>query len=87
MKHFTLARFWECYGTLPPKIQKLADKNYKLLKSDPFHPSLHFKKIGKKEGLWSVRVGLDHRALGRERGDDIVWFWIGSHADYDKLIS
>jgi len=59
----------------------LADKNYDILKKDPKHPSLRFKKIGK---LWSVRVGIYYRALGIE--EDIVWFWIGSHADYDKLI-
>lgn len=59
----------------------MADKNYDILKKDPKHPSLRFKKIGK---LWSVRVGIYYRALGIE--EDIVWFWIGSHADYDKLI-
>lgn len=87
MKHFTLPRFWECYKKLPPKIQRLADKNYKLLKTDPLHPSLHFKKVGRKKELWSVRVGLVHRALAVEKSKGIVWFWIGSHSDYDKLIS
>jgi hypothetical protein len=61
----------------------LADKNYDILKKDPKHPSLRFKKIGK---LWSVRVGIYYRALGIGIEEDIVWFWIGSHADYDKLI-
>ena len=60
----------------------MADKNYDILKKDPKHPSLRFKKIGK---LWSVRVGIYYRALGIE--EDIVWFWIGSHADYDKLLN
>jgi hypothetical protein len=62
----------------------VADKNFELLKADPHHPSLHFKKIGQ---LWSVRVGAHHRAMGIDSGDTVVWFWIGSHADYDKLIS
>lgn len=53
------------------------------LKQDPRHPSLHFKKVGR---FWSARVGLRYRALAVESGDDLVWFWIGSHADYDKLI-
>jgi hypothetical protein len=65
-------------------VSKLADKNFQLLKTDPKHPSLHFKKIGK---LWSVRVGAHYRALGSDRSEGVVWFWIGSHADYDKLIS
>ena len=64
----------------------MADKNYRLLKSDPTHPSLHFKKIGKKK-LWSVRVGIGYRALGVEKPEGIYWFWIGSHAEYDRLIS
>jgi hypothetical protein len=54
------------------------------LKADPTHPSLHFKKIGKK--YWSVRAGLDYRALGVEAESGISWFWIGTHAEYDKLI-
>jgi hypothetical protein len=61
----------------------LADKNYQLLKADPKHPSLHFKKLGK---FWSVRVGVHHRALGIGAEDGVVWTWIGTHADYDKLV-
>ena len=61
----------------------LADRNYELLKSDPAHRSLHFKKVS---GLWSVRVGLHYRALATEAGEHFVWFWIGSHADYNKLV-
>ncbi len=86
MKHFAIPRFWKCYRELPPKIQKLADKNYALLKSDPAHPSLHFKKIGTNKQLWSVRVGIGYRALGVEKPEGIYWFWIGGHAEYDRLI-
>ena len=64
-------------------MQSLADRNYELLKSDPGHRSLRFKKVG---SLWSVRVGLHYRALATEAGEDFVWFWIGSHAEYDKLV-
>jgi mRNA-degrading endonuclease RelE of RelBE toxin-antitoxin system len=86
MKHFALPRFWKCYRELPSNIQKLADKNFKLLKEDTSHPSLHFKKIGSDKHLLSVRVGIGYRALGVEKTDGIYWFWIGTHADYDKLI-
>ncbi len=86
MNHFTLPRFWKHYNELPAGIRKLADKNYQLLKIDPSHPSLHFKKVGRNKQLWSVRVGIDHRALGVEKPEGIFWFWIGSHADYDRLI-
>ncbi|MBN1876275.1 MAG: hypothetical protein JXA33_18770 [Anaerolineae bacterium] len=87
MKHIALPRFWQYYQQLPQEVQALADKNFELLKTNPHHPSLHFKKIGRTRQLWSVRVGIHYRVLGRERAGDIVWFWIGPHAEYDKLLS
>jgi len=86
MKHLTLPRFWQCYRQLPKEVQALADKNFRLLKRNPNHPSLHFKQIGDTQQLWSVRVA-HYRALGREKQEGIVWFWIGAHAEYDKLLS
>ncbi len=83
MKHFASPQFWQLYRQLPQQTRNLADKNFQLLKADPKHPSLHFKKIDK---LWSVRVGAHYRALGIDRLEGVVWFWIGSHADYDKLV-
>jgi hypothetical protein len=83
LKHFASARFWSCYQLLPENIRKLADKNFELLKSNPQHPSLHFKQIGQYR---SVRVGLAHRALATDVHDGLLWFWIGTHADYDDLI-
>jgi len=68
---------------LPANVRKLADANFALLKSDLAHPSLQFKKVGR---FWSARVGLRYRALAVETDDAYVWFWIGSHADYDRLV-
>lgn len=84
MKHYASPRFWALYEALPPDIRSLADKNYQLLKSNSRHPSLHFKRVGE---LWSVRVGLHHRALGMPADDGVYWFWIGTHADYDKTVT
>ena len=84
MKHFASPEFWACYHALPKSVQQLADKNFALLKRDTQHPSLHFKKIDR---FRSVRVGLTYRALGLEVPDGILWFWIGSHADFDRLVS
>jgi len=81
--HYTTRSFWANYNSLPRHIRKLADKNFQLLKSDPDHPSLHFKKIGQ---LYSVRVGIHYRALALEKDSKIYWFWIGSHAQYSKII-
>ena len=83
MKHFASPQFWRLYRQLPPEVRALADKNFQLLKADSKHPSLHFKKIGR---LWSVRVGAHYRALGLDKVEGVVWFWIGSHADYERLL-
>ena len=87
MRHFTLPSFWKHYRTLPRNIQSLADKNYRLLRANPAHPSLHFKKIETDKSVWSVRVGIRYRALGVEKPDGVYWFWIGSHSEYDKLLA
>ena len=83
MRHFADEDFWKLYDKLPLNVQRLADKNYELLKRDPYHPSLHFKKVGK---YWSARVGQDYRVLAVEVEGGFLWFWIGTHAQYDKLI-
>ncbi len=83
MKHFANPSFWECYRKLPASIQQLADENFKLLKGDPRHPSLHLKKVGR---YWSARVGIKYRAVAVEIDEGLVWFWIGTHAEYDRLI-
>ena len=84
MKHFTSPEFWACYRALPNPVQELADKSFARLKNDPHHPSLHFKKVGR---FWSVRLGLYYRTLGVNIPEGVLWFWIGSHADYDNLVS
>jgi hypothetical protein len=83
LRHRAGARFWALYDALPTEVRLLADKNFELLKADAQHPSLHFKKLGSH---WSVRIGIHYRALATEVGGDMYWFWIGSHADYDKLV-
>ncbi len=83
--HYTTPRFWKCYEALSDNVREIADRCYELLKADPSHPSLHLKKIGKK--YWSVRAGLNYRALGVEVEGGILWFWIGTHAEYDRLIN
>ena len=83
MKHRASPRFWQCYRLLPAEIRKLADANYELLKLGERHPSLQYRKVGR---FRSVRVGLHYRALAVEAGEDVLWFWIGHHAEYDHLI-
>jgi len=83
MKHLASAEFWTAYDRLPETVRKLADRSFALLKQDPSHPSLHFKTVG---GYRSVRVGIHYRALAVETDGNLLWFWIGSHADYDSVV-
>ena len=86
MRHFTTPEYWEYYHRLPIGVQRTADKNYALLREDPYHPSLHFKRI--REDLWSVHVGRSYRALATcDENGDFLWFWIGPHGAYERLIS
>lgn len=87
MTYRTTSHFWKGYKALPEDIRELARKNYELLKSNSTHPSLQFKKLVGKRIVWAVRVGDHYRALGREREDStLVWFWIGTHEEYNQLI-
>ena len=83
MKHFASPDFWFHYRKLPDGIQELADKNFRMLKDNPRHPSLRLKKV---QVFYSARIGLHYRALAKERPEGLVWFWIGHHGEYDGLI-
>jgi mRNA-degrading endonuclease RelE of RelBE toxin-antitoxin system len=82
LNHFTSPEFWQSYRDLPPEVRDLADKKFALLKADPHHSSIRLKKVGH---YWSARIGLHYRALAKERPQGLVWFWIGSHRDYDRF--
>lgn len=76
----------DCFARLPNEVQEQARRAYSVWRTTPSHPGLRFKPIQGHVGLYSVRVGLGWRALGRLEGNTVTWFWIGSHADYDALI-
>jgi hypothetical protein len=81
--HFASSRFWTRYEGLSAEARAQADKQFALLKENPSHPSLRFKKVGK---FWSARVNSTIRALAVEAGGDYVWFWIGEHREYERLV-
>ena len=83
MKSSTTPSFRERLAGLPPDIRRLATKNFKLWLANPRHPSLHFKKVGR---FWSARVGDDYRAMAIMKPAVTEWFWIGTHAEYDRLL-
>ena len=85
MKHRTSRSFWDRFHALPRDVAGRAVKQYALLESDPFHPSLNFKKVGR---YWSARVDRDYRAAAEQQPDgSFLWFWIGPHDEYDKLLA
>jgi hypothetical protein len=83
VSHRVAHKFWLLFADLPTEVQKLARSNFLLLKTNSQHPSLHLKRVGR---YWSVRVGASYRALGVSSPDGIVWFWIGPHEDYERII-
>jgi hypothetical protein len=83
----TTRRFREALRDLPPEIQSRAREAFTLFKSDPRHPSLRVKQVAGARAVYSVRLTRDYRALGVLERDTMIWFWIGSHADYDRLLS
>ena len=79
-------RFRKALANLPTNVKRQSRQAYRLFRQNPNHPSLRFKQVHPIRGIYSVRVGLDYRALGIRDGNEIVWFWIGSHADCDTLL-
>lgn len=80
-------KFWKLYRRLPVHEQQRARRAYQKWKANPFHPSLHFKQVDEEESVYSVRVSDDYRVLGILDGDTIIWYWIGSHDEYSRLLN
>lgn len=81
--HRTTNRFWDLFGELPEAVQRSARRRFQLLKTDPAHPSLRFRRVGR---LWSARVGQGYRALAIPDDGDFIWIWVGSHDEYMNMI-
>jgi hypothetical protein len=82
----TTTAFWKCYKGLSLEIRKEAKKTYKTFRKDPYHPSLHFKQVHSTRPIFSLRITKAYRAVGIQQDKQIIWFWIGSHGDYDNLL-
>jgi len=86
MKSRTTRRFRKAFEKLPPHVQQEAREAYELFLLDAHHPGLRFKQVHATRPIYSVRISRTHRALGVRDRDVMIWFWIGSHDDYDDLI-
>jgi hypothetical protein len=83
MKSRASKKFWASYSALPASIQRRAVKQYRLWLADPHHPSVDFKKINR---YWSARVTDNYRAIGVTSGETVIWFWIGAHDEYERIL-
>jgi len=79
-------KFWKHYSGLPYEVQQQARKAYLMWKANPNHPSLRFRRVDKEEPIYSARVSGNYRVLGVLEGDTVIWFWIGDHEEYDRLL-
>lgn len=86
MKSSATSQFWKLYEALPKEVQHRADRAYLLWQINPHAHGLYFKRVGKSQPIYSVRIGRDYRALGLLEGDAVLWFWIGSHDEYENLL-
>jgi hypothetical protein len=82
----TTSKFRALYQSIPKPIQEKARAAYELWAQNPDHPSLRFKKVHPRQPIYSVRIDRDWRALGILESDEVIWFWIGPHAEYEKLL-
>jgi hypothetical protein len=76
--------FWDCYHALPPQVRDLADKQFRLFRDNPSHPSVGFARKGQ---VWTAEIGRRYRAIGRRHGEDVYWFWIGTHEAYNRRLT
>ena len=82
----TTKRFRQAFAELPRSVRRQAQQSYKLFSQNPNHPSLRFKKVHATDPIYAARININYRTLGIVDREEIVWFWIGSHAEYDKLL-
>ena len=87
MRSFTTDRFWKLLEKLPESARRQAKEAYRLFQANPDHPGLQFKPVSSNKPIFSVRITLDYRAVGVRDGSEILWFWVGNHSDYDRLIA
>ena len=87
MRSQTTAAFRALLASAPESTQAKARAAYELWEANPAHPSLRFKKVHDTRPIYSVRIDLDWRAIGVLQDDVVVWFWIGPHAEYERLLS
>ena len=86
MKSQATLKFWKLYESLPRRVQRQAQKTYQMWKKNPRHPSVQFKRVDNEEPIYSARISESYRVVGILEGDTVIWYWIGSHDNYELLL-
>lgn len=86
MKSRTTSQFRKLFADLPQQVQDRTREAYRQFKEDPSYPSLRFKKVHPSLPIYSARISQNYRAVGQLDGDTVIWFWVGSHAEYNQLL-
>ncbi|WP_375513947.1 type II toxin-antitoxin system RelE/ParE family toxin [uncultured Nostoc sp.] len=86
MKSPTTTQFRKMFADLPEQVQEQTRKAYRQFKQDPSYPNLRFKKVHAELPIYSARINRDYRAVGQLDEETVIWFWAGSHAEYDMLL-
>jgi hypothetical protein len=76
--------FWRLYYELPPEIRAAAREAYRKFTANSAHPGLQLERLKCDSRTWSVRVTRNYRAVARRYDDDWLWFWIGTHEEFDR---
>jgi hypothetical protein len=87
VRSHTTADFRALLAGAPSAIQAKAQSAYRLWSENPAHPSLRYKKVHATLPIYSVRIDLDWRAVGVIKGEAVIWFWIGPHSEYERLLA
>jgi len=70
------------YQDLPVSVQRRAEKQERLFRENPFHPSLHTEKLQpKNKEVWSFRIDRQYRIIFRFLdGSRALFLTVGPHS-------
>jgi hypothetical protein len=86
VKSRTTVQFRKLFADLPEQVKEQTRVAYRQFKEDPSYPSLRFKKVHPELPIYSTCISKSYRAIGQLDEDTVIWFWVGSHAEYNRLL-
>lgn len=84
LPHRAMRGFWVALSELSEDVQKLAAAAYLEWTNDPRATGVRFKHVA--GNIYSARIGKNHRALCYLEGGIFYWYWVGTHADYERKL-